>query len=165
MHALSSSFHADERNSLGVGERPVDERVEQGGILAVQVRSHGHDDVPAGEHLSPREVAVVFQDLRQDLACIAKAHRLRCRLRGIHRGGEALDRPAGSCELRPPPPHELSLFLVLFGRSGGAGGDSSRSVGPLAPALALCLDLGRPLRMERQHLVGDAGDPPVPEPP
>ena len=160
---LPRSRHPDERDRFRVGERPVDERVEERRVLAVQVRGEGDDHVTAGEHLAPGQVAVISQDLRHEPASLLERHRPDTSSGGVDRRGQALDGPAGCGQLGPPAAHELALCLVLLGPAGGAGGDTAGPVGRLAAALALGLDLGCPLRVQLHDLVGDAGDPPVPE--
>ena len=133
-------------------------------MLAVEVRGEGDDHVTAGEHLAPGQVAVISQDLRHEPASLLERHRPVASSGDVDRGDQALDRPVGGCELVSPAAHELPLYLVFLGPPGGPSGDTSRPVGTLAAALALGLDLRRALRVQLQDLVGDSGDPPVPEP-
>jgi hypothetical protein len=77
----------------------------------------------------------------------------------------ALGGPADSGQFFPPAPHQLALGLVALSLAGRAGGHAPGTVGGVAPALALGLDLGRPFRVGLHDLVGDAGGLPVLEPP
>ena len=82
---------------------------------------------------------------------------------GVDRRGQTVGGPADPGQLRPPPPDQIGLDPPVLGGAGVAGGDAPGLIGGLAPAGALGVDLGRPLGMDLDHLVGDAGDPPVSE--
>ena len=82
---------------------------------------------------------------------------------GVEVRGEAFDGPADRVELGVPVRHQLVDAGVALRRPGRPGGDAAGPVAVVAGGGEVLGDLVGALREQLAHLVGDAGDPPVPQ--
>ena len=60
---LAPPGHTDQGHDLGVGQGPVHQALEHLRLLPEELRGQGHDQVAAGEHLAPGQVALGAEHL------------------------------------------------------------------------------------------------------
>ena len=167
---LAGSGDADERYHELRGEDPVDDRVQLGGVVAVEAGGDlGHQPGPV-EHLpTGQELALGVQQVAGKSVHLCVGQRpgqTAALLPGVVEGlGQALDAPAVGLELGDPAGHELVGAGAAFDGSVAVGGDVAGPVAGVAGLGQVLGDLVGALGEDLAHLGWDAGDAPVPGPP
>jgi hypothetical protein len=164
------SARSEETDDQPAAEDVVDDSVHLSGVVSVEERRDGGDEVGAGEDLVVgHQVAIDVQDLsRQPIDLLhgepRRGHRHRAG--SIEGSAQPFDAPPDRGQLRSPGGHQFVDSRVPLGRSGLPGRDLAGPVGVGVPGLGeVGRDLVGPLGEEVAHLDGDAGDAPMPQVP
>ena len=163
---LAGAADPKERDGLGCGQDPANDRGQFFERLAEQARRDVDDDVGGGEDLLRREAAFRAEHLPGDAQNLPFGERTGNLglLSGEVDGGDQVGYgPADLGQFLVPAGHQLPDGGVALDVAGVAGGDVAGPVARIAPFCDGGVDLGGPFGVHVEYLVGNSGNAPVAE--